>query len=247
VSELPEVLFLVRHGESAGNLARELAERDGREVIDIAPRDMDVPLSALGERQAAAVGRWLAERPPDQRPDVVIASPYVRAVRTAEIAVAAGLEGVEIQRDERLREREFGILDRLTRAGIVRCQPEQAELRARVGKFYHRPPGGESWCDVGLRVRSFLASLAADHPGRRVMLVAHQVPILMTRYVLERLGEPEILAVEKGEPLVNCSVGLYERDPTAGALVRRLWNHQAPVAEAGEPVTAEPSEPVAPR
>ena len=245
--ELPEVLFLVRHGESAGNLARDLAERDGQEVIDIAERDMDVPLSELGERQAAAVGRWLGEGPPHQRPDVVVASPYVRAVRTAEIAVAAGLEGVAIHQDERLREREFGILDRLTRAGILSRQPEQAELRARVGKFYHRPPSGESWCDVGLRVRSFLDSLAADHPGRRVMLVAHQVPILMTRYVLEHLGEQEILAVEKGEPLVNCSVGLYERHPGTDAMVRHLWNHQAPVAEAGEQVTAEPAEPVAPR
>jgi hypothetical protein len=30
--------------------------------------------------------------------------------------------------------------------------PEQAEMRTRLGKFYHRPPSGESWCDVILRL-----------------------------------------------------------------------------------------------
>jgi hypothetical protein len=37
--------LLVRHGESAGNVARVLAESSGEEWIDIADRDMDVPLS----------------------------------------------------------------------------------------------------------------------------------------------------------------------------------------------------------
>ena len=88
---------------------------------------------------------------------MVLASTYLRAQQTATAIVeAGGLRGA-ISRsvvDERLREREFGILDRLTRAGIESRYPEQAEARRRLGKFYHRPPGGESWCDVILRLRS---------------------------------------------------------------------------------------------
>ena len=56
--------------------------------------------------------------------------------------------------DERLREKEFGILDGLTTLGIRNGFPEQADFRKILGKFYHRPPGGESWCDVILRLRS---------------------------------------------------------------------------------------------
>ena len=56
----PASLLLVRHAESAGNVARELAEANGDPLIDIALRDMDVPLSELGERQSRAVGLWLA-------------------------------------------------------------------------------------------------------------------------------------------------------------------------------------------
>ena len=77
----------MRHGESAGNVARDLAESTGERLIDIAQRDMDVPLSPLGERQARALGHWLGSR--RTRPDIVLASPYVRAARTAQLAVEA--------------------------------------------------------------------------------------------------------------------------------------------------------------
>ena len=65
----PQGLWVVRHGESAGNVARDLAEAAQLEHIDIAERDMDVPLSPLGERQAIALGAWLREQ--DYRPAVV--------------------------------------------------------------------------------------------------------------------------------------------------------------------------------
>ena len=45
--------------------------------------------------------------------------------------------------DERLREKEFGILDRLTKLGIEQKHPDQAATRSLVGKFYFRPPAGE--------------------------------------------------------------------------------------------------------
>lgn len=204
----PSRLLLVRHGESAGNVARDRAEADGQAVIDIAERDMDVDLSPHGERQAEALGHWLADLG-RQAPTVVLASPYVRARRTAEIAVDASGLGLDVTLDERLREREFGVLDRLTRAGIEERFPEQAELRARVGKFYHRPPGGESWCDVGLRVRSVLDTVVREHPAERVMVVAHQVVVHMFRYALENLTEEEVLALSRGRELANCSVTTF--------------------------------------
>ncbi|MDO9487913.1 MAG: phosphoglycerate mutase family protein, partial [Sphingomonadaceae bacterium] len=85
----PSKLWVVRHGQSAGNVARELADAAGAAMIDIDHRDMDVPLSELGEEQARSLGRWFAAMPADERPEVVLASPYVRAVRTAEL-IGAG-------------------------------------------------------------------------------------------------------------------------------------------------------------
>ena len=90
----------------------------GTARIEIAERDVDVPLSPLGEEQAAALGRWFANLPARERPDIVLTSPYTRAVRTAAIVRAQGGVADDFEAtslDERLREKEFGILDRLTR------------------------------------------------------------------------------------------------------------------------------------
>ena len=133
----PDTLWIVRHGESAGNVARDAAYAAGLPTIEIAERDVDVPLSAAGEVQSRALGRWFAECPEDQRPDVVMVSPYLRARHTTSLIAEAGgvaQPGTTIV-DERLREREFGILDRLTHLGIEQRYPEQAQMRTRLGKF----------------------------------------------------------------------------------------------------------------
>jgi len=243
-SRWPSVLWIVRHGESAGNVARDAANESGAERIAIEGRDVDVPLSPRGEDQADALGHWFAAGQADGRPEVLLASPYVRAVATAQrFRDAGGAPGdLPVCLDERLREKEFGVLDGLTVAGIRAQLPDQAEFRRLLGKFYHRPPGGESWADVILRLRSLMDTVSLHHGGQRVMIVAHQVVVLCLRYVLETLTEGEILAIDKAGDVANCSVTEYRFDPAGGrdgklALVR--YNETAPV-EAEAEVTAEP-------
>lgn len=249
----PERLWIVRHGESAGNVARDAANAAGLGRIEIAERDVDVPLSKLGEQQAEALGRWFAELPAKARPEVALSSPYLRARQTAKRVEAMGglAPGANIQcTDERLREREFGILDRLTSVGIKELHPDQAEFRRTMGKFYHRPPGGESWCDVILRLRSALDTLSLHHSGRRVVIVGHQVVVLCLRYLLENMSEEEILAIDAKGDVANCAVTEYVFDPAAGLngdmrLVR--YNFTAPLEREGAPVTSAPDAPVAAR
>src|SRR5919112_6713284 len=249
----PDVLWIVRHGESAGNVARDAAEAAGLPVIDLAFRDVDVPLSPLGERQAAALGRWFAAMPPDERPTVLLTSPYLRARRTAEIVRDAGAlapDAAGMVVDERLREKEFGILDRLTRVGIEARHPEQAEFRRLLGKFYHRPPGGESWCDVILRLRSALDTISLHHSGCRVLIVGHQVVVLCLWYLLETMTEEQILAIDAQAEVANCSVTEYRFDaelgPNGGLTLHR-YNFVAPLEQAGAPVTSDPDAKVAAR
>lgn len=240
-SDWPASLLLVRHAESLGNVARAAADRAGAATIDITERDMDVDLSERGERQAAALGDWLTRL--EAPPTVALTSPYVRTRRTAELALrAAGLHDVELSCDERLREREFGSFDRLTRRGLTERFPEEWEVRVRLGKFYHRPPGGESWCDVALRVRSLLDSIGREYGGERLVVFTHEVVLLMFRYVLERLDEATILGIGRSERLANCGVTAFEYDASLGRRGgMRLLCHNEPTAleEAGVPVTRE--------
>ncbi|HEX2558574.1 histidine phosphatase family protein [Phenylobacterium sp.] len=249
----PERLWIVRHGQSAGNVARELAEAGRLPRIDIAQRDVDVPLSPKGEEQACALGHWFASMPELERPEVVLTSPYIRARRTADIIRDCGGFSPDANRpvpDERLREKEFGILDRLTRAGIEAQFPDQAEFRRLLGKFYHRPPGGESWCDVILRLRSALDTLSLHHAGQRVLIVSHQVVVLCLRYLLEELTEDEILAIDRAGDVANCGVTEYRFDPAGGlngCLRLHRYNFTAPLEREGAEVTREPDVAVAPK
>lgn len=247
----PDVLWLVRHGESAGNVARAAAEAAGAHDVELPHRDCDVPLSARGGRQAAALGRWLGSLGVDEQPTVVITSPYVRARQTADIALgAAGLAGVERLTDERLREREFGIFDRLTKAGVREKYPEQSAAVTALGKFYHRPPGGESWCDVILRLRNVHETLAREFRRERVLVVAHSAVIFCFRYLLENLTEEEVLRADREQDVANCGVTTYAFDPRRGRRggpALRGFNFVAPLVEAGAPVTTARDVPVAPK
>jgi broad specificity phosphatase PhoE len=246
-------MWIVRHGESAGNVARDLAEAAGHPVIELATRDVDVPLSPLGERQAAALGRWFAKMPAEEKPSVVLTSPYIRARLTTELTLAAaGVDASDVPFivDERLREKEFGVLDRLTKVGIIAKYPEQAEIRSALGKFYHRPPGGESWCDVILRLRNVIDTITREYRRERVLVVGHSVVVLCFRYLLERMTEEQILAIDRAEDVANCSVTSYEFDPAQGEKGKfglRLFNFVAPLEEAGAIVTTKKDEPVAPK
>ena len=220
----------------------------GEHLIGVEVRDVDVPLSALGRRQSEALGRWFAAQPDKMRPEVLLSSPYLRARETAAAicgggGVAGCAKGPVI--DERLREREFGILDRMTAEGIRALHPDQARHRSLLGKFYHRPPGGESWVDVILRLRSALDTISLHHADRRVLIVCHQVVILCFRYILEELDEAAVLAIDKQGTVLNCGICEYAFEPDderecSPKLVR--YNFAEPPVGDGTPVTAEPDE-----
>ncbi len=249
----PATLWLVRHGESAANVAREAALATASADIDITHSDLDVPLSALGERQATALGRWWSEQPVGERPTVVVASPYARARRTAERIVAAGAlapEAVgsgngaspvpEVLLDERWREKELGLFYTLTHHGVAQRHPEQWALRQQLGHFYYRPPNGESGADVALRVRAALDAVAREHAGERVLVVCHQIVILCARYVLDRLDEGGLGELWRRYDLANCSVTTYRPDMT-GRLALARYNFTVPLTEEDTPVTNEPA------
>ena len=196
-------LWLVRHGESLGN---EAAWGEGREEVDLIPldtRDADVPLSATGQEQAEALGTWLAGR--RTAIDVFWVSPYVRTRQTLAIALGENAPHVPAIVDERLRDRELGILDLLTSHGVAHLQPAEMERRRHLGKFYHRPPGGESWADVALRLRSFLRD-ASEMEGDSAMVVAHDADVMLLLYLMFPMEEAQLLEFAASNTVLNASV-----------------------------------------
>jgi glucosyl-3-phosphoglycerate phosphatase len=234
-------VILVRHGESLGNVASAAADRDRAEAMDLDVRDADVELSDLCRSQARAVGHWLAGLSADRWPTAVLSSPYLRARQTATLALESAGTALPMTTDERLRDRELGILDRLTARGVAARHPDEADRREHLGKFYYRPPGGESWTDVVLRLRSVLAELDTL-PAGRLLITTHDAVILLVRYVLEGLTEEQLMDIARHESVRNAAITRVVRDGPSAPWRTVVFNDVEHLADAGIPPTAHPGE-----
>jgi broad specificity phosphatase PhoE len=163
------VLYLVRHGESAGNVNLGLRRSD------------DPPLTERGRAQAARAAAALAEL----RIEGVCSSPLRRARETAEIIAAAA--GVAFRVVEGFAEVDMGALsDSETPEGRAERQAIFSAWLAgdRTPAF----PGGEDFAAVVRRVREGLRTLAAAAPGWRIALVTHRMPIAAAAALSETGG-----------------------------------------------------------
>jgi broad specificity phosphatase PhoE len=124
----PSHLVVLRHGESARNVAKGLAKAAGKHSFDVGLRDLETPLTKRGHEQARETGRYLSSR---YEFDVIYSSPYHRALQTAEDVTSALRNPPPLVMEERIREIEFGILAGLTGEGIQARFPQEAERRKR--------------------------------------------------------------------------------------------------------------------
>jgi broad specificity phosphatase PhoE len=238
-------IWLVRHGESLANVAATAAERAGHTVITVDARDADVRLSDLGERQARALGEWLADNSMPGSPSSVWSSSYHRAFQTVSIALETADLDLPVTVDDRLRDRELGILDLLTSHGVEARYPDESARRDWLGKFYYRPPGGESWADVALRVRSFLRDLDEqpdDEISGPVLLAAHDAVVMLFLYVCLGLTEKELLDFAHSNTVTNASVTRLSRPSGHGTWTLDVFAHEDHLEELNVPVTEHPGD-----
>jgi broad specificity phosphatase PhoE len=198
-------LIAVRHGESTANAAFASIPPG-----HVSGPDADIPLTALGERQSAALGETLASWPPERRPEVVLCSPYVRARRTYEIAIeAAATRGVTLPAalvDGRLSDRGMGDLELMPWSAIAGAYPVEPDRLASEGVYYYRPPGGESLADVADRVLALLGDVNRRYGGQRVLIVAHDGIVAVLHYLIDRPSLTDFAAHLGENPAANASI-----------------------------------------
>ncbi len=147
-------IIAIRHGETAWNLDTRIQGH------------LDIPLSAVGHRQAARLAAALSDEPLA----AIYASDLTRARQTAQYLGQA--QGVAVTPVPALRERGFGDFEGKTFSEIEALLPEQS-LRWRRRDPDFAPAGGESLLTLRSRVVAAAERLAAQHPGELIALIGH--------------------------------------------------------------------------
>jgi probable phosphoglycerate mutase len=147
-------LCVVRHGETAWNAEHRVQGQ------------LDIPLNEIGLRQAQAVGLALRE----ERFDALYSSDLVRARQTAD--PIANLLSMEVLVEKNLRERHYGIFERLTYAEVRKMFPED------YARFEARDPGyafrtGESLRDFSARSIAVISKIVNQHKNQNILVFTH--------------------------------------------------------------------------
>ncbi|MFM6841131.1 MAG: bifunctional RNase H/acid phosphatase [Candidatus Planktophila sp.] len=154
-SEVPTMLYLVRHGETVLTPTRKFSGVGA----------LDPELTADGLAQAERVAGEVAKL----KPDVLVASPLQRTRQTAE-AIAAET-GLEIVYDKDWYELSFGSWDGKSIEEVKAETPDDYQAWLNSSSF--RPGGGESYDEARIRVEAAMEKIVAEYPGKKVVIVTH--------------------------------------------------------------------------
>jgi broad specificity phosphatase PhoE len=195
----PALIVLVRHAESVGNTMT--ADERAKHPVS----SCHYSITPRGIAQAQQTGAYVRERFGEF--DAYYSSYYTRTRET----FAHLYPTVTPIVDPRLAEAQRGIYHINTTAEIEKHYPGELLRKEQEGKYHYRPPGGENWPDIELRIRSFLETLREEHAGQRVLLVIHGHWLVLFQRLVQNLSiEEAFRRYEIEGPAENASVTVFE-------------------------------------
>ena len=212
---MPKNLFLVRHGQSEGNLVRKQFEDSGNESFFsdefLGLHESQYALTQLGIEQAKKAGHWFKEND-FLKFDRMLVSNNVRAMQTA---AYLEIKNAEWMQDFNLRERDGGLFNVITPSKRDTKYADQQKFHD-TQPFLFRPPQGESIADVCQRIKIVLDTLARECDGKNVVITCHGHVIRTFMIILNRLSLQKtnefLTTTEAWGRVPNCSIVHYTRE-----------------------------------
>ena len=199
-------LILVRHGESEGNVARQLSLSGDHSLYEgeFLKRHSSLwRLTDKGRAQSRAAGSWIKQNFDINSFNRHYTSEYIRAMETA--ALLDFPKECNWFAEVFLRERDWGQLDLMSQEERIKKFSHELKRRDR-DRFFWSPPGGESLANVAQRVDRFLTMLHRECPDEKAIVVCHGEVMWAFRLRLERMSHslPGMIKVD-GEVERSCT------------------------------------------
>lgn len=169
---------LYQGNKEFGDITKIVVARHAQSEANVAKKYDDIgtsPLSEKGRGQAQKIADDLAE----SGVDVIITSPFFRAIQTAE-PLAKKL-GIQIETMDQLRETDHGIFSNQSGS------PEQGLDRERIFQDHEYQFGetGESWNNLQARMEEMVTHILEKYKGKTVLIVTHGFPVrVLNEYLL---------------------------------------------------------------
>lgn len=197
-------ILLVRHGQTEWNRIERFRGR------------IDVPLNAVGRRQAEQTGAWIAAR---WQVSAVYSSPLSRAVDTAQ-AIARHYDLVVIP-NPGVIDLNLGDWQGKTPQQVQETWPEDFATWLNHPEDI-RFPGGETLDELRARTREAIRVLGERHPDETIVVVAHTD--VNRAILLNVLNWPTNRIWQLGQD--NCAINIiYMEDGQAKIISMNITEH----------------------
>lgn len=174
--KLNNIYFILRHGKARSNEQR---------FLSCWPEKTYNPVTETGRKEIDKIIPILK----NEKIDLIFSSDLPRTKQTAEM-VAEALK-LKTKFDKRLREIQFGILNR---------KPED-ELnkfyKNRKQRFIKRPLGGENYRDIKKRTESFLKAVDKKYKNKKILIVSHGASLFSLQAMVKGLSERQEIIYKK--------------------------------------------------
>ena len=168
---MPQILTLVRHGESEANVVQKKVKKGELATYPAnygSTPDREFRLSELGREQTKLTGQFLGREYP-QGFDVIFTSDHTRAKETAAlVCLSAGWPHAKIKVDPQFGERHWGNFHMVEE---VR-RTELFALRKR-DPLHFPMPDGETLLEARARTRILLERCSRQYEGKRILVFTH--------------------------------------------------------------------------
>lgn len=209
-------IYLIRHGESLGNVSGNLTSTT------------DFELTERGRQQAQRAGNALREEF-EEKAVTAYCSSLLRARQTLEeILWSIGQGDLEFTQTDALKEMDVGILEGMAFEEQARRYPDMDMSR---GLSSIQTPEGESYQDIKNRVQRFLDEYLKEfHKEENVLIVSHGITLRVLTNLLLKRPDRDVDCLNWME---NTAVTVLDFDKEKGCFLIERLNDYSHLQELG--------------
>jgi broad specificity phosphatase PhoE len=204
-----QYVVVIRHGQTIPNILIE--QSTDSYFYEVTGADETIGLTELGLIQAKEAGLFLASLFRRRSVARIYCSQFFRTRSTAEVIQSVLSNKPQIVEDRRIAKRHYGDFWNITYNGVKALYPEEYRQFLLHGGYRYRPPSGENYVDLKLRLLDFVHDEIDCSVGNIVISTHSAAALMLEQLLLGEMTDSELVERYDEIAVPNASVTVYKR------------------------------------